>query len=279
MIRIVTDTLSCIPPTEAKSLGLYYLPQIIVFGNEAYRDDSEMDSISFLKKAATSSVFPKTSAPQPYLYAPIYKEIEKNGDTALVLCPSGSVSGTYERASAAALDFPNAAIHIIDTRLLAVSLGDVVRKSLEWIKQGLTIEQISQNVYEMAARNQIYFLVNTLDFLYRGGRIGRANAIIGSLLEMKPILAFRDGVIEPVEKQRTHKKAYARFLELITSECPKHENAHLSVLHGDAQAEADNTKAELTKLTGIQNIPITFVPPAILVHSGPGVIGASFFID
>lgn len=279
MIRIVADTTSTISPQDAEKLGIFYLPQIIIFGDQAYRDDNELTSVEFLAKLRASTVLPKTAAPPPILYHPIYEELSKRGDTIIVICPSQKVSGTYRSAADAALEFPQADIRIIDTQTIGPALGTLVLKALEWADQGMSADLIVKNVEEMGKRARIYFYVDTLEYLYKGGRIGTASALVGSLLQVKPILIFKDGQVNPFDKQRTKKKALARIVELIKQECPPKDESYLSILEADAMQDALSLKKEFQDMLKISSVQIAVLPPAIIVHAGPGVVAASFFAD
>ena len=279
MIKIIADTLSSIPVEEAKQLGLAYLPQIIIFGEESFRDDYEIDADTFIERLKSSPILPKTAAPYPHLYQPILDVITKNKDEILIICPSSKISGTYSRAVVAAQDYPDAKITILNMPILGAGLGSIVRTAVKLASQGKTVVEIGKIVTEMASRNRTYFLVDTLEYLQKGGRIGAAKALLGSVLQVKPILGIADGEVKAVESQRTRKKALERFIELVTSECPRTEAAFLSVQHGGALEEAKALQKTLSEKTGIQNIPITNLPPAILVHAGPGILGVSFFLD
>ncbi len=279
MIRIVADTTSTISPKEAEKLGIYYLPQIIIFGDQAYRDDNELTSVEFLAKLRASTVLPKTAAPPPILYHPIYEELSNRGDTIIVICPSQKVSGTYRSAADAALEFPQADIRIVDTQTIGPALGTLVLKALEWAKQGMSADQIVNNVEEMGKHVRIYIYVDTLEYLYKGGRIGTASALVGSLLQVKPILIFKDGQVNPFDKQRTKKKALARIVELIKEECPHKEESYLSILEADAMEDALALKKEFQDALKVNSVQIADLPPAIIVHAGPGVVAASFFMD
>ena len=123
----------------------------------------------------------------------------------------------------------------------------------------------------------MYFLVDTLEYLYKGGRIGGAQQLFGSILQIKPILTIKDGKIDPLESQRTKNRGIARIKELVASECPVTMDAHLAVMHGDAYQEAVKIADELKEKMQLSEIEIYDLPPAILTHSGPGVIGVSFF--
>lgn len=279
MTHLVADTLACIPVDEARKLGLAYLPQIIIFGNESYRDDSEIDSDTFIQRLKSSPTLPKTSAPYPSLYQPYFEKMSKTGEPILVICPSKKMSGTVRSAEAAALDFPNTDIRIIDTNTIGSGLGSIVRQAVAWQKAGFSAEQIEQNVKEMSARNRTYFLVDTLEYLHKGGRIGAAQALVGSMLQMKPILCLKDGQVDAHSTERTRKKAMAKFLDLILAECPKSPTACVTIQHGGVPEQAETLAADLKARLGVKDIPIYYLPPAVMVHGGPGVLGVSFFIE
>jgi DegV family protein with EDD domain len=278
MVHIVADTLSSIPVEEAKRMKLPYLPQIIIFGEESFKDDSEIDSATFLSKLKTSKELPKTAAPYPVLYNPIFEELSKTKEPILVICPPATVSGTVRSVETAKNDFPNADIHILDTSILAAGLGYLVKKALVWAEQGDDVETIITKLKEMAGRNRTYFLLDTLDYLRRGGRIGGAKALVGGILQMKPLLAFRNGQVEPVESQRTKSKAMKSLIDLIQKECPRSDEAYFCIQEGGAKEEADLLAIEIGKFMGFTNIPMYTIPPAILVHGGPGVVGVSYFV-
>ncbi len=281
MVKIIADTTSCIPPDEARDLGISYLPQIIVFGEDTYRDDTEMNARQFLKHLRASSELPKTAAPQPFLYQPIYQEYSEQGQSMVVICPSSDLSGTFRSATVAAQDFPQADVRIVDTRIVAGGMGAIVKEAVKWANAGEDADTIVQKVQAMAKRERVYFVVDTLEYLFKGGRIGAAKALFGSLLQVKPILTFKDGRTEPFDSQRTHKRAMARLKEVLLNDCPRHPSSHLCIMHGDAEEEARMLADEFSILLNIpaETIPIYDLTPAILVHSGPGIIGASYFVS
>ncbi|EKD88421.1 MAG: DegV family protein [uncultured bacterium] len=277
MIKILADTTSTLSVDEAKNLGVYYLPQIIVFGDKSYRDDNEISTVEFLDKLRKSTTLPKTAAPPPALYTPIFEEIIKNGDSALVLTPSAKVSGTFRSATVAAQDFPDADITVIDTNLIGPGFGTVVRLTVEWTKQGISKEEIAKRIQDLSSRSVIYLYVDTLEYLHKGGRIGTAKALAGSVLQIKPILLFKDGQINQFESQRTKKRALARIVELVQQECPATTDSHLAILEADAMDDALELRKSFSAALNIKDIQICDLPPAIIVHAGPGVLAASFF--
>lgn len=277
MIKIIADTTSVIEPKDAESLGIGMIPQIIVIGDQSYRDDNEITTEEFLTKLKTSPVLPKTAAPPPALYTPLYEKVAANKDTAIVICPSALVSGTVRSATVAAQDFPTADIRVFDTGSIGPALGTMVLKAHDWVKAGVSADEIIKRLEKAKKACKIYFYVDTLEYLYKGGRIGAATALFGSILQVKPILAFDEGQVKPFETQRTKKRAFARIVEIVNGECPKSKDAHLAIFQADALADAEFLKAELSKTFDKGFIKLTKLPPAIIVHAGPGVVAVSYF--
>lgn len=279
MITIVADTTSSIPVKTAEELGIPYIPQIIIFGDESYRDDHEMDSKTFIQRLRSANTLPKTAAPPPALYHPIYSKYAIDGNTVIVLTPSSNLSGTFRSAEVAAGDFPGKDIRIIDTRTVGAGLSSIILQALDWVKAGCDASTIVFRVTEMAKRQRVFFVVDTLEYLHKGGRIGGAKMLVGSILQVKPILQLQDGQIEPFESQRTKRKAVERIKELIIKSAPHNDSAHVSIMHGDVEQEAIELADALKASLGVSEIKICDLPPAILVHSGPGVIAVSYFIE
>ena len=281
MIKIVADTTSCLFVKEAADRGIAYIPQIIIIGEETFRDDTEMDANEFLRRQKKGPILPKTAAPPPALYNPIYEEFTRGGQTVLVITPATQLSGTYRGAQVAAKDFPGQDIRVIDTHIVAGGLGAVVLQAQKWANEGLNADEIVNKVMDLSARHRIYFAVDTLEYLYKGGRIGAASALVGSLLQMKPILTLKDGAIQPYERQHTHRKAIARIQEIVMEQCPKGPGSLINLMHGGAEVEARSIAASLAVTLDIapDSIPVYDLTPAILTHSGPGVIAISFFVN
>ncbi len=279
MNRIIADTTAGLPQVYTRAHAVPVLPQIVIFGEESYRDDTELDMQGFLQKLCTSPVMPKTAAPPPSLYNPIFQEILNAGDTVLVIAPTSLASGTYRSALIAAQDFPGAPIHVIDTRSIAAPLGTMVRLAVEWAEAGESLETILERLEVLKTRQRFYILVDTLEFLYRGGRIGGAAHLFGSLLQVKPLLALREGQVELHSQQRTKRRALECLKEIVAEECPKGAAGHLSVMHSGAETEAQALAEDLRERLGTPEIPIYLVPPAVGVHAGPGALAVGYFVN
>jgi DegV family protein with EDD domain len=276
-IKIVTDTTAGLPPSWTEAHGVHVLPQFVIFDEISYRDDTELDTAEFLHKLRTQSGLPKTAAPPPALYHPIFSRLLSEGHEILVLAPSADVSGTLRSAETAAQEFPKGKIHVYDTRTVAAPFATMVMLAEQWAAQGMSVEEILARLKKLLERQEVYFVVATLEYLRRGGRIGGAKALIGGILQVKPILTLRDGHVEPFEQQRTQKRAISRVVELVLERCPPRTECYLSVMHAGAEDEAQEMAARFREALALKEVPIYLLPPAIVVHSGPGVLGVSFF--
>lgn len=277
MIKIITDTSCGIPVAALQKAGIEVLPQIVTFGNSSYRDDNELDTKTFLKKLRESKELPKTAAPPHALYTPIYQNILNKNDYAIVLTPSAEVSGTFRSANLALKDFKTDRIKIVDTRTIAGGFGSLVMKAKQWADEGKSIDDIVTDIQIMASREKVFFMVPTLEYLYKGGRIGGAAKLFGTLLKIVPILTVSDGKVEPFEKLRTIKQANQFLLNHIVNICKNSSEPHLIISHCHNHSVAQFFKESLESELKLKDIPIFIVPPAIVVHVGPEAISISCF--
>jgi DegV family protein with EDD domain len=277
MVKIVTDTLACLSPKVAEEYHIPVIPQVINFGNESFLEGIDMDSNAFMNKLRSSRELPKTAAPPVELFVKAFENLVPSGEPILCIHPSAEVSGTVRSAQTAAAEFPGADIRVIDTRLIASPLGTMVQLSAEWADEGVDASVIEERIKEMAPRSRLYFMVETMEYLQRGGRIGGATALLGSLLQIKPILVFEDGRVNQFEKERTHRQALLRLKELVKSQCPANDG-FLSVLHAGVYDQGVELAKDLAAQLSIAEVPVVDLPPAIATHGGPGILAVAFFI-
>jgi DegV family protein with EDD domain len=279
MTIIVADTTCGLPRKLLAERCIPLIPQIVTFGEQSYHDDKDLDTATFISKLKASPALPKTAAPEPSLYYPVYSEARKRGESVIVVAPTGKASGTVRSARIAAQDFQDVDIRIVDTQTISCNLGSLILVADDMAKAGRSADEIVAKLDDMIPRGQLYFLVDTLEYLAKGGRIGGAKKLLAELLEIKPILQVKDGQIEPFEQQRTKKRALARLVETVAESCKGGEDAHLCVLQVEAEQEAEALVEELKSKVPVSNIPIYDLPPAIVVHAGPKAMGVGFFIE
>jgi DegV family protein with EDD domain len=278
MVKIIGDTTSGLPAEVADRYGIPIIPQVINFGDESYLEGVEIDNATFMQKLRESEDLPKTAAPPPELFTKEFEALAATGEAAICILPSAVVSGTVRSATVAARNFSELDIRIVDTRVIGSPVATLLGLAGQWAQGGLDVEAIERRIYGLTARCRVYFLVDTLEYLAKGGRIGGAAALLGSVLQLKPVLTLEKGRIESLEKIRTLKRAKQRLQELVVEQIAPGEEGHLSIMHAavpeQAQALADDLKHTL-QLT--YDVLIIDVPPAIVTHGGPGVLAAAFF--
>lgn len=278
MVRIVTDTTAALPAETAQQYNIPVLPQVVNFGEESFLEGVELDILTFMDKLTSSRDLPKTAAPPPELFVEVFRKLVPTGEPILCIHPSAEVSGTVRSATLAKAEFPDADIRVVDTRLIAGPMATLVTLAAKWAEAGMDADTIEQRIRELVPRCRVYFVVQTLEYLARGGRIGGASALLGSLLQVKPILTVCDGRVEAFERVRTRQRALARMEELVLADYPRHEEGYLCVMHAGAQAEATALAERLRNQLGVEDIAMYYLPPAIVTHAGPGVLATGFYI-
>ncbi len=277
MVRIITDTTSVLPQEIAKKYRIPVIPQIIHFDDETYLEGIEIDNATFLRKLKSSKNLPKTSAPPPELFAQEFQKTTDPNEAIICIHPSIEVSGTIRSATIAARDFSYLDIRIIDTKVVASPLATMVTLAAQWAQEGLSADVIIDNLNQLIQDCHLYFLVDTLEYMAKGGRIGNASALLGSVLQIKPILMFKNGQVDVFEKERTHKRALERLENIVVEQIPKNREAYLSLMHADIPDKIKEFADRLSESLSIPSIPIFEIPPAIITHAGPGVLGVGFF--
>jgi DegV family protein with EDD domain len=277
MVKIITDTTSGLPANFAKEYGIPVIPQVINFGEESYLEGIDIDNAAFMEKLRKSSELPKTAAPPIELFTREFERLVPLGEPIICIHPSADVSGTVRSATVAAQDFSQADIRIIDTRTIGSPLATLVELAAKLANAGENADAIESRIREMIPNSVIYFLVSTLEYLAKGGRIGGAMALLGSMLQIKPILIFHNGHVDQFEKERTHKRAINRLKELVYTQAPRDGTAHLSVMHAAVPDLGKSLADEICQEFGLDSIPILDVPPAIVTHGGPGILAIAFF--
>lgn len=279
MTIIVADTTSSLPRDLLAKRSIPLIPQIVIFGDQPYHDDTEIDTAAFLQKLKASTTLPKTAAPEPPLYYPIYEKARAQGESVIVIAPSAKVSSTLRSAETAAQEFPGLDVRVIDSLTISCNLGTLVLLADDLAKASKSADEIEAYIRSLIPRGRIYFIVDTLEYLAKGGRIGGAKKLLAELLEIKPILTIREGQVEAFEQQRTKKRALERLVEVVAEQCPKTAQSHLAVMQVEAESEAQEFVARLKTVIPVPEIPIYELPPAIVTHGGPKTLGVGFFTD
>jgi len=271
---LVTDTTADLPSELITQHNIYMIPQIIVWGRESLRESIDISSQEFFRRLTTASVMPTTSRPVPSDTADLFRRAirETGAESVVAVVVSKDVSGTVSSVEQvmAEVDFP---VHLVDTRTISLALGLTVLKVAAARDAGASAEEAVALARATAADSHALFTPSTLEFLRRGGRIGGARHLLGTALNIKPILAIQNGHVEPLENVRTRKRALDRLVEMTGELIKPGKPLHLGVVHGGVPEEAAEVASELEQLYKPERLLTSWIGASIGVHVGPGVLG------
>lgn len=276
-IHIVTDSTSDLRPEVLESHGVHMVPLSIQIGEKTYLDRIDLEPEPFLSLMAEAEELPKSSQPAPGVFKELYDELGKNGDQVLSIHMTGGMSGTVESARAAA-ELTETDVTVIDSRYISYALTFQVLEAAKMAKEGKSMEEIVAKVDKIRKNTKLYVVVDTLDNLVKGGRIGKGRALVGSFLKIKPIASLDDGEYTPVAKARSHKKVvdwlYEDFIERTKGKTVK----GVGFAHANGFAMAEPLRERIVE-SGFKDSYFDFTTPVISTHTGIGALGFMFYTE
>ncbi|GAC1567235.1 MAG: DegV family protein [Ktedonobacteraceae bacterium] len=277
-VRIVTDSTADIPVEVADAHGITIVPLTVFFGDEAYLDGVELDNAGFYRKLQASKELPRTSQPSPASLQEAYMRlVDEGADAILSVHLSSKLSGTYQSACAARDSLSESARHIpievIDSKSISVGMARSIIQAAKEALQGLGLDEIKAHALDQLSRTRILAVLDTLEYVKRGGRIGGARAMLGNMLSVKPIISLKDGAVVPVEQPRTRSIAYARVAHLL-AESGKLE--HVSI--AEASEDVGQQLAAVIKTTYNGDLPIYRLGAVLGTHTGPGTAAIAYVL-
>jgi DegV family protein with EDD domain len=273
-IRILTDSTSDIPESVRKENAIEMVPLKVHFDTETYYDAVTIHPEQFYEKLKTASKLPTTSQPSPVDFVEAFKGAgEAQSGPVIAITVSSNMSGTYQSALLAkSLLDEQVDVTVIDSKSASYGIGLLVVSAAKAAQEGKSKDEIIELIQRMRRETRIYFLVDTLEYLQKGGRIGKASALFGSLLNIKPILTIDpEGQVAPVDKVRGQKKAVSRIIELLKEEFGDREVQGV-VAHANSPEAANEFGAQLREHLNIRDMSYTSVGPVIGTHAGPGTL-------
>ena len=275
-IRIVTDSASDLSDEEILSFGIEIVPLSIRFGNEEFVDRLELSVDDFYQKMSSSEEVPQTAAPSPGAFKVAFEKCFNEGaETVICINISGGLSATIQSAQSGAREIKDRDIRIIDSKSVSGGLGTLVLKAAEAVKNGLSADEIVTLINDLSLKTRLYAAIDTLENLKKGGRIGNAQALLGSMLSIKPLIDLSSGVVEEAGRQRTRKKSLVWLNEKLLEFNGNFKN--LVLMH--ARAEDKDVLLDLLKDSTDAEIRMVSLGPVVASHGGPGVIGISFTFE
>lgn len=278
---IVTDSTSYIPPEVTNKYGITVAPQVLIWENQTYRDGIDIQPVEFYQRLQTAKSMPSTSKVSPATMQEIFQGLVDKGLSVLGIFISSKLSGTLQSAIQAKDMMGSAGekVTLVDSQSTAMGLGFHAIAAARAQEAGASLEDCAAMASTAYERSGVFFAVDTLEFLHRGGRIGGAQRFIGSALNLKPILAVREGKVEGIERIRSKSKAHDRVLEIVAEQTKGKSNVRIATLHANAADEAKNLLERATKeLSAVESL-FTEVSPVVGTHAGPGTVGLAYIHD
>ncbi len=278
-VKIIGVTSSGLEPADAQKYGITIVPLRVNFGTETLRDGVDISKSEFLKRLAASKIFPTTSQPPAGDFLTLYQQFRAEGHEVLCVVLSNKLSGTWLSANAAKQQLGDDHIAVFDTFNVAAGEAMMLIEAAKMAQAGKSIAEILPRLETMRDRTKLYFVLDTLDYLAKGGRVGNAQAFIGSVLQMKPILEIRNGLVEGAERIRTKAKAQARLRTLVAEFTRGKSKAQMCVLYTGQPDSAIEFANELKQQYHLADCPIYSMSPAVSAHTGPGALGFGLFAE
>ena len=274
MIRIVTDSSCDLPEDVLERHRIAVVPLTIRFGTEEFVDREQLSKDEFWRRLTEGDVLPQTAAPSVGRFQEAFHRLSNEGaDGVVVICISSRISATHQSAVLAAEQFPGGVpVRVIDSGLVSAALGLVAIEAAELAATGVGVDAVEQTAREAAASTNLFATLDTLEFLKRGGRIGSAQAFFGNLLDIKPIISFKDGAVEAAGRVRTRRKVLAAVVDHVAGLGDRIRR--FGVIHSDP-ADLDEFLASLRSVRDEDPL-VARLGPVVGTHAGPGVAGVVY---
>ncbi|KSU63381.1 fatty acid-binding protein DegV [[Bacillus] enclensis] len=277
-IKIVTDSTGDLTEKEINDLDIHVVPLSITIDGETYLDRVELTPSSFLEKMRNSKELPKSSQPPAGAFLEKYDELGKDGSIILSIHMTGNMSGTVRSAESAA-EMSSSQVKVVDSRFISRGLAFQVIEAAKLAKAGKSLEEILRSIEEIRNKTDLFVVVDTLENLVKGGRIGKGRAMIGSLLNIKPIASLAGGEYTPVAKVRSHSQVVKYLTSQFVDDVKGKTIRGVGLVHADGMKLAQNIKNKIKEKTGFDEFEIGETTPVISTHTGIGAIGFMYYTD
>jgi DegV family protein with EDD domain len=275
VVRIVTDSTADLSVGLQQAAGISVVPLNVRFGDQVFKDHVDLSSDDFFARLKDSPQLPKTSQPPVGAFEEIFTRYRRAGDDVVAVLISSKVSGTRDAAAMAAKSVDPDHIDVIDSLTTSMALGFMALEGAKLAKTGADRAAVANHVRSLVPKARVLAAIDTLTYLEKGGRIGRARALLGSLLNFKPLITLQEGEVAPIGRARGRPQAIDRLVELLRRDG---QLSNLAVLHGGALADAERLRERVAGDYPALEIPITETGAVIATYTGPGVIGFTYLI-
>ncbi len=277
-VAIVTDSTAYIPKEYRERYNISTAPQVLIWGEETFEDGVTIQPNEFYSRLSTAKVMPTTSQVSVPNMQKAFSTLLDQGYDVLGIFVSSKLSGTLQSAMRGREELTTGKekVEIVDSLSTSMAMGFQALTAARAAAEGASLAECKALAEKARAYTGVYFMVDTLEFLHRGGRIGGAQRFLGTALNLKPILALQDGKVEPVERIRTKGKALDRLVEIIVEQCAGKTPIRLATLHANAGEDAKDILERAGKLMDVTESIFTEVSPTVGAHTGPGTVGLAY---
>jgi DegV family protein with EDD domain len=278
-VAIITDSSPYIPQELLEEYQIHVVPLVVIWGEETYADGVDIRPQEFYERLQSAEVMPSTSQPSIAAFKDKYQELHEQGYDVLAVLISEKLSGTVDSATQAKNEFPEAHVEIVDSESTAMATGFQVLAAARAAEAGASLLECKAAAEQAQERSGVVFVVDTLEYLHRGGRIGGAKRFLGTMLNIKPILAVKDGYVQSIGQVRTEKKALEELVCIVEESTNGCSSVHLASLHANRPDTASYVLEEAQKRIPCVEKVFSEVSPAIGTHTGPGAMGLAYWLE
>jgi len=273
-IKIVTDSTADLSPELIKKFGITVVPLYVCFGKDVYRDREEINEDDFYQRLLQDPTHPTTTQPTPQDFAEVYRQLSSKADGIISIHISEKLSGTCNSAlQGKKLVEKECPIEVIDSKTTSMALGLLVIAAATIAKTGKSLSQVAEDVKQVVSSIKLLVFFDTLKYLAKGGRIGKAKSLLGSILSVKPVLAIRDGEFVPVGQIRSRSKGIERLFDFVKDTADIED---LAVIYSTTPDEAKSLAERISSILSLKQVRIARLGPVLGVHGGPGVLAIAF---
>ncbi|WP_066061285.1 DegV family protein [Neobacillus soli] len=277
-IKIVTDSTLDITREAAEKLGIIVVPLAITIDGETYFERVDLDPVEFIENMSSSKELPKSSQPSVGTFLEVYDQLGREGYEVLSIHMTGKMSGTVRSAESAA-QMSETKVTVVDSRFISKALSFQVKEAAALAEQGKSMEEIVDRLETIREHTKLYIMVDTLENLVKGGRIGKGKAFIGSLLNIKPIASLEGAEYSPVTKVRSHSQVVKFMAKQFAEDVKGKTIRGVGIAHAEAHELSAKIKDSIFELTGFQNVEIDYTGPTVSTHTGPGALALMYYFE
>ncbi len=278
-VAIVTDSTVNLPIDVIKANNIYVIPQILNWEGKSFLDQIDISTEEFYQRLPNSKDLPKTSQPAPGQFTEHFEKVAESAESIVAIFVSQALSGTIQSAHLGAEAMGDYPIEIVDSRSVSLGLGLLATAAARYAAEGHDYKEVAAYVRTLVPRVRVLFVVDTLEYLHKGGRIGGAKRLVGSMLSIKPVLGLEDGQIEPQAQIRTKKKAIQHMLDVVLGEMKGKKNIHAGVIHAAAPEDAAYVAEQVRASVNPAELYVNELTPVIGANVGPGVVGMGYYVE